>query len=133
MELPADDATADQAPAAPDGPGAGHGALMGDVHARIRARVISRPRCAGRQSVMRTTFTSSPRPHLLAGNSLGQAAAAARRALAADPIRRIGAVAVALQDWAVPIVYEAAPLALLRTPERAAPLVKLSSRQHPLL
>ncbi len=64
--------------------------------------------------------------HLLAGNSLGQAAAAARRALAADPIRRIGAVAVALQDWAVPIVYEAAPLALLRTPERAAPLVRLS-------
>ena len=56
--------------------------------------------------------------HLLAGKSLGQAAAAARRALAADPVRQIGAVPVSLQDWAVPVVYESAPLVLLRPPER---------------
>ena len=40
--------------------------------------------------------------HLLAGRPSGQAAAAARRALAADPVRQIGAVPVSLQDWAVP-------------------------------
>ena len=57
--------------------------------------------------------------HLLAGKSLGQAATAARRALAADPTRQIGPVPVALQDWAVPVIYEAAPLTLLAA--QAAP------------
>ena len=65
--------------------------------------------------------------HLLAGQSLGQAATAARRALAADPVRQIGAAPVALQDWAVPVVYEAAPLVLLRPPDRAAPLIRLAA------
>lgn len=64
--------------------------------------------------------------HLLAGRSLGQAATAARRALATDPVRQIGASTVSLQDWVVPLVYEAAPLVLLRPPEREAPLIKLS-------
>ena len=31
-----------------------------------------------------------------------------------------------MQDWAVPVVYEAAPLVLLRPPERTAPLIKLT-------
>ncbi len=64
--------------------------------------------------------------HLLAGKSLGQAAAAARRALAADPVRQIGAAPVALQDWAVPVVYESAPLVLLRPPKRDAPVIKIA-------
>jgi hypothetical protein len=64
--------------------------------------------------------------HLLAGESLGQAAAAARRALAADPVRQIGAAPVSLQDWAVPVVYESASLVLLQPEQRAAPLVKLT-------
>ena len=63
---------------------------------------------------------------LLAGKSLGQAAAAARRALAANPVRQIGATPVELQDWAVPIVYESAPLVLLRPQNRSAPLVQLA-------
>ncbi len=63
--------------------------------------------------------------HLLAGRSLGEAATAARRALAADPMRQIGPVPVPLQDWAVPAVYEAAPLVLLRPEERAAPLIRI--------
>ena len=33
---------------------------------------------------------------------------------------------VELQDWAVPVVYESAPLVLLRTPERSAPLIQLA-------
>src|SRR5260370_19208858 len=63
--------------------------------------------------------------HRLAGRSLGRAPTAARRALADDPVRQIGAIPVSLQDWAVPVVYEAAPLELLRPPERAAPLIKI--------
>jgi tetratricopeptide (TPR) repeat protein len=64
--------------------------------------------------------------HLLAGSSLGQAATAARRALAADPVKQIGQSAVSLQDWVVPLVYEAAPLVLLRPPERDVPLIRLT-------
>ena len=71
-------------------------------------------------------FVADLYAHLLAGRSLGQAATAARRALAADPVRHIGAKPVALQDWAVPVVYEAAPLALLRPPDRSAPVIKLA-------
>jgi tetratricopeptide (TPR) repeat protein len=50
---------------------------------------------------------------LLAGRPLGAAVTAARRQLAADPKRQIGGPAVTLQDWVVPVVYEAAPLVLL--------------------
>ena len=38
-------------------------------------------------------------------------------------------VPVALQDWVVPLVYEAAPLVLLRPPQRAAPLIKLTTTE----
>ena len=50
---------------------------------------------------------------LLAGQSLGGAVTAARRQLAADPQRQIGGEPAPLQDWVVPVVYEAAPLTLL--------------------
>ena len=50
---------------------------------------------------------------LLAGQPLGGAVSAARRQLAADPQRQVGGEPVPLQDWMVPVVYEAAPLALL--------------------
>ena len=50
---------------------------------------------------------------LLAGQPLGGAVSAARRQLAADPQRQIGGEPLPLQDWMVPVVYEAAPLALL--------------------
>jgi hypothetical protein len=64
--------------------------------------------------------------HLLSGKPLGQAATAARRALADNPAREIGPVPVALQDWAVPVVYEAAPLTLLQPEQRAAPLIRVA-------
>src|SRR5262249_48970187 len=70
-------------------------------------------------------FVADLYAHLLAGKSLGQAAAVARRALAADPVRQIGPVPVALQDWVVPVVYETEPLVLLRPEQREAPLIKL--------
>jgi hypothetical protein len=70
-------------------------------------------------------FAADLYAHLLAGESLGRAAAAARRALAADPVRLVGAAPVMLQDWAVPVVYEAAPLVLLDAQRGTVPLVRL--------
>ncbi len=49
---------------------------------------------------------------LLQGRPLGEAVTAARRQLVADPLREVALAALPLQDWVVPVVYEAAPLAL---------------------
>jgi tetratricopeptide (TPR) repeat protein len=49
---------------------------------------------------------------LLAGRPLGAAVTTARRQLAADPQRQIGGQPLPLQDWMVPVVYEATPLQL---------------------
>jgi hypothetical protein len=49
---------------------------------------------------------------LLEGRELGAAVTVARRQLAADPLRQVSAEPRPLQDWLVPVVYEAAPLAL---------------------
>jgi tetratricopeptide (TPR) repeat protein len=120
------------------GPAAGDSALTGDVHARIRAYGSLAAEVADlgvpgvvamRYNVYVVTaaqFMADLYAHLLAGKPLGQAAAVARRALAADPVRQIGPVPVALQDWAVPVVYESAPLVLLRPEERTAPLIRLT-------
>lgn len=51
---------------------------------------------------------------------------AARRALAADPTRQIGATPVVLQDWSVPIVYEVVPLTMLNPQERTAPRIQIT-------
>jgi tetratricopeptide (TPR) repeat protein len=53
---------------------------------------------------------------LLDGRPLGEAVSAARRQLAADPHRTVVFDRLPLQDWAVPLVYEAAPLPLLSRP-----------------
>ena len=118
--------------------GEDEGGLTGDVHARIRAygSLAAEVADAGvpgvvamRYNVYVVTaaqFMADLYAHLLAGKSLGQAAAAARRALAADPVRQIGPVSVALQDWAVPVVYESAPLVLLRPEKRDAPVIRLA-------
>ncbi len=55
---------------------------------------------------------------LIAGNPLGKAVTLGRKGLADDPIRDITGDALALQDWCVPVVYEAGPIVLF--PERAA-------------
>lgn len=49
---------------------------------------------------------------LLAGQPLGAAATTGRRQLAAQPSRTIGFEPRPLQDWSVPVVYEAEPLSL---------------------
>lgn len=50
---------------------------------------------------------------LLAGQPLGAAVSAGRRQLAAQPDRTIAFQPVPLQDWSVPVVYEAAPVPIL--------------------
>jgi len=118
-------------------PSGAEASLTGDVHARIRAYGSLAAEVADigvpgvvamRYNVYVVTaaqYMADLYAHLLTGCSLGQAATAARQALAADPVRQIGAKPVSLQDWAVPVVYEAAPLELLRPPERTAPLIKI--------
>jgi tetratricopeptide (TPR) repeat protein len=119
-------------------PAEGEGVLTGDVHARIRAygSLAAEIADAGvpgvvamRYNVYVVTaaqFVADLYAHLLAGKSLGHAAAAARRALAVNPVRQIGPVPVSLQDWTVPVIYESAPLVLLRPPDRAAQLIDVT-------
>ena len=65
---------------------------------------------------------------LLDGHQLGQAVTTARRQLAAAPLRQVALQARPLQDWLVPVVYEAAPLTLRTTPQ-AQPELKVSLDQ----
>ena len=53
---------------------------------------------------------------LARGRTLGQAVAAGRKQLGADPMRAILYEPVSLQDWVVPLVYEAAPIRLFPPP-----------------
>ena len=114
------------------------GVELGDVHARIRAygSLAAEVADAGVPGVVAMRYNvyvvtaaqymADLYAHLLTGKSLGRAATAARRALAEDPTRHIGPVPVALQDWAVPVIYEGAPLTLLQPRQRQAPLIHLA-------
>jgi hypothetical protein len=130
-------AEAPQAPVADgEGPAGDGGAAGADVHGRVRAwgSLAAEVADAGvpgvvamRYNVYVVTaaqFVADLYAHLLAGRTLGQAATAARKALAADPERLVGAVPVSLQDWAVPTVYESAPLRLLAA-DRQAPTFRI--------
>jgi hypothetical protein len=56
---------------------------------------------------------------LVRGSSLGEAVTLGRKLLADKPLREIAYDPIMLQDWPVPVVYEAAPIALF--PRLAAP------------
>jgi tetratricopeptide (TPR) repeat protein len=49
---------------------------------------------------------------MIAGNPLGQAVTQGRKFLADNPVREITGDPIAIQDWCVPVVYEAGPIAL---------------------
>lgn len=115
--------------------------LTGDAHARIRAygSLAAEVAVAGVPGVVAmrynvyvgtaTQFVTDLYAHLLAGSSLGEAATAARRGLAADPDRQIAAVAVTLQDWVVPMVYESAPLVLLNSGIRSVQPIRVTGAE----
>jgi tetratricopeptide (TPR) repeat protein len=52
------------------------------------------------------------------GETLGEAVTLGRKQLQAQPLRELAYDSLRLQDWMVPVVYEAAPIALFPRPER---------------
>jgi tetratricopeptide (TPR) repeat protein len=113
--------------------------LTADAHARIRAygSLAAEVADAGVPGVVAmrynvyvktaVQFIEDLYARLLAGDALGDAATAARRALAEAPLQHGGAEPVVLQDWTVPVVYEAAPLTLVQ-PGRREALIKPASQ-----
>ena len=59
---------------------------------------------------------------LVRGSSLGEAVTLGRKQLAAQPLREIAYDPIRLQDWPVPVVYEATPIALFPRPVATPPL-----------
>jgi tetratricopeptide (TPR) repeat protein len=100
-------------------------AAPGDPHARVRAygslaREVIDAGVAGvvamRYTVYVVTaarFVGQLYASLLAGQRLGEAVTRGRQHLAADPIREVSLRPLSLQDWMVPVVYEATPLAVV--------------------
>jgi hypothetical protein len=65
---------------------------------------------------------------LARGRTLGEAVTLARKNLADRPLRAIAAKPLALQDWQVPVVYEAVPLRIFPETGRAeAPKIQVES------
>jgi tetratricopeptide (TPR) repeat protein len=103
-------------------------ATPGDPHARVRAygslaqEVIDQGVAgvvAMRYTVYVVTaarFVGELYASLLAGQQLGAAVSRGRQHLAEDPTREVALRPLALQDWMVPVVYEAAPLPVVATP-----------------
>jgi tetratricopeptide (TPR) repeat protein len=100
-----------------------------DVHARVRAfgslaQEVMDAGVAGvvamRYNVYVVTaaqFVADLYAALARGQALGEAATLGRKQLAAQPLREIAYAPLPLQDWSVPVAYEAAPLALFKPSE----------------
>jgi hypothetical protein len=111
----------------------------GDVHAWVRAfgSLAAEVADAGvpgvvamRYNVYVVTaaqFAADLYAHLLQGKTLGHAVTSARKALDDDPVRQIGPWAFRLQDWTVPVVYEAQPLTLVVPGSVRQQMLKISS------
>jgi tetratricopeptide (TPR) repeat protein len=67
---------------------------------------------------------------LLEGEPLGEAVTAGRKQLAAQPRREITFTPRPLQDWVVPVVYEAAPVKLFSKPKRNRQLTITLDQTH---
>lgn len=59
---------------------------------------------------------------LASGQGLGEAVSMGRKQLAAQPLREIAFDPIPLQDWSVPVAYEAAPIQLFAWSESATPI-----------
>ena len=67
---------------------------------------------------------------LLEGATLGEAVTLGRKQLEAQPLREIAFAPRPLQDWPVPVIYEAAPMALFpRTKKKETAALKLDLAQ----
>src|SRR6185295_9007134 len=55
---------------------------------------------------------------LTQGQTLGEAVTLGRKQLHTQPLREIADDPIELQDWPVPVVYEAAPIALFPRPKK---------------
>ena len=69
-------------------------------------------------------FVGNLYTHLAHGETFGVAASAGRKHLKANPLRAISYGPVKLEDWMVPVVYEANPLRLV--PEKARDTLKIT-------
>lgn len=67
-------------------------------------------------------FVADLYAELTRGRSLGEAVTLGRKQLDANPLREIAYEPRALQDWFVPVVYEAAPITLFPVKKGDAPL-----------
>ncbi len=95
-----------------------------DIHTQVRAfgslaqEVMDAGVCgvvAMRYNVYVVTaaqFVAELYATLIQGRTLGQAVTLGRKGLADDPLRQIAYDPLPLQDWSVPVVFEAAPIAL---------------------
>ena len=116
-------AAAAAAPAAPDDPHTtvlAYGSLAQEVMDQGVSGVV-----AMRYNVYVKTaaaFVTGLYGALAEGSPLGEAATRGRKGLAADPRREIGQP-LDLQDWPVPVIYEAAPIALFAPQDAPAGLV----------
>ena len=125
-----------EAPAAPTPtppPKAGEG-LETDVHSQVRAlgslaQEVMDAGVAGvvamRYNVYVVTaaqFVADLYASLAQGHTLGEAVTLGRKQLAAQPLRTIAYDPLPLQDWPVPVVYEAAPIALFPKPAQEVAL-----------
>ena len=128
-----------EAPASPESVGANGGSLVGangrsplrdDVHTQVRAfgslaQEVMDAGVAGvvamRYGVYVVTaaqFVADLYASLVQGHTLGQAVTLGRKQLAAQPLRTIAYDPRPLQDWSVPLVYEATPISLFSQPGR---------------
>jgi len=125
-------AEAPEAPTPTPPPQAGEG--LADVHTQVRAlgSLAQEVMDAGAMAVVAmrynvyvvtaAQFVADLYASLAQGHTLGQAVTLGRKQLAAQPLRTLAYDPLPLQDWPVPVAYEAAPMALFPKPAEEAAL-----------
>ena len=73
-------------------------------------------------AVTAAQFVADLYAKLALGHALGEAVTLGRKQLADAPLRAIAYEPLPLQDWTVPVVYEAAPIQLFPKPAQETPL-----------
>ena len=73
-------------------------------------------------AVTAAQFVADLYAKLALGHALGEAVTLGRKQLSDNPLRTIAYNPLPLQDWTVPVVYEAAPIQLFPKPARETPL-----------